>query len=252
MYDQSRVGAVCQLQYFGLVESPQDLVHSADRVAFQQGIDPAVGRIQQCFREDLAGDVAAAVRFGLPGGFLNEAAHRLSVVALVSLQDHAVSGSSDDAQMALLKPAAQGIHITAGRCLADAQHLTVVKEFARRPVTEQFEQQSPSSSVPVRRVRILLSPEAVLQLVQICLLPFEDYAFSFVVFQFEMIGFDAELQIIELSLYSSLADAQLIRDLLLSHGPAARQQDLQNLLNPGCKFHLPPQKRYIIQYLYLQ
>ena len=61
MDDQSRVGAVGQLQDLGLVELAQDLVHSAHCVALEQGIDPAVRGVKERLREDLSGDIAAAV-----------------------------------------------------------------------------------------------------------------------------------------------------------------------------------------------
>ena len=61
MDDQSRVCAVSQLQDLGLVELAQDLVHSAHCVALEQGIDPAVRGVKERLREDLSGDIAAAV-----------------------------------------------------------------------------------------------------------------------------------------------------------------------------------------------
>ena len=87
---------------------------------------------------------------------LYKAAHRLAVVSLITLKDNAVSRPPDDAQMALFQPVAERVHIAAGRRLADAQHLAVVKKLARRPVPEKFKEKSSSPSFTVRRVRILL------------------------------------------------------------------------------------------------
>ena len=48
---------------------------------------------------------------------------------------------------------------------------------------------------------------------------------------------NAELQILELPLYGSLAYTKLIRDFLLADRSPAAQQDFQNLLNSGRKLH---------------
>ena len=142
--------------------------------------------------------------------------------------------------MALLEPFTQGVHV-APRCrLTDPQHLAVIKQLARRPVPEQLKEKSSPPALAVRRIRILLSPETVLQFVEIFLLPAQRHALSLVIHKLQVIFSDAELEIVKFALNCTLAYAKVIRDLLFAHRRSVSQQNFKNLLRSGCKFHLIP------------
>ena len=165
----------------------------------------------------------------MTGCLLDKAAHRLAVVSLITFEDNAVSGPSDDAQMALFQPVAERVHIASGCRLTDSQHLTVIEKLARRPVPEKFKEKSSSPSFAVRRVRILLFSQVLFQFDEVLDVSFQYYALALIVNKFQVVFPNAELKILELSLHCPLGDAQLLSDLLLSDRPPIGQQDLQHL-----------------------
>ena len=221
MDDQSCISTVRQLQNLGLIEASQYLVHPADSIAFQQGIDSAVSRVQKRLRKDFSGDIAAAVGIRLSGRLLDKAAHGLSVIALVAFQDHAVSRTFDDSQAALLQPGAEGVHIASCCRLTDAQQLTIVKEFVGRPVSEQLKQEPSAASLAICRIRILLIAQILSELLNVLRTSLDLDAYTLVIRQFQPISLNAQFEVLELSLHSSLADPDVICDLLLIYRPLA-------------------------------
>ncbi len=173
--------------------------------------------------------------------FADKAPHRISVIPLVSFEDHTVARTLHYTQMALLEPGIQRVHIAACCGFADAQHLAVVEEFPGRPVPKQFKQKAAPSPLAVCRVGIGLISQALPEFFYILRAALYVNAFPFMILKSKMVFSNAEFKIFELSLYSSFTDAEFFGDLLLGNRLPSFQQDPEDLLNPWRKLHnLPP------------
>ena len=169
---------------------------------------------------------------------MDETAHRLTVIALCSSKNHAVSGPADDLQIISGEPFAKGFHVTGDSGLTDTKHLTVIEQFPGFAVPKQFKEKVPAPFIPGSRLRTAVLFDLAAEFLDILQLTGDDNALALTVHQAQTVFFNITLQEAEFPLYRPFTDSQMIGNLLLGNRTLSAQQYFQNLLCSRGKIHI--------------